>query len=235
MKENKSVVLSNVVVPARLACFASKSEKRNTMGFTRNCHPKFISGSTPLVIIQNKEEMLKQVQHDNRRGFTLIELLIVVLIIGILSAVAVPQYKKAIRNVQYKKMLPTLDHVVKQQKIYYLEHGSYATSFAQLGMEFPTSQTCYSPSATDKVKVDNYCLSLVVGDYVRVAGLPENLTGLPTYNTALSGYAFALTGYKVYGSSLEPGLYCSGSGTDDKHCTGARAGGQYNMNFYFMK
>ena len=65
MKENKSVALLNAVVPTRRLCFYSKSKKRNTWGFTRNCHPEFISGSTPLVIIQNKEEMLKQVQHDN--------------------------------------------------------------------------------------------------------------------------------------------------------------------------
>ena len=34
MKENKSVALSNVVVPTRLACFASKSKEHNLWGFT---------------------------------------------------------------------------------------------------------------------------------------------------------------------------------------------------------
>ena len=45
-------------------------------------HAEFISASTPNIMMLNKEEILNQVQDDNRRGFTLIELLVVVLIIG---------------------------------------------------------------------------------------------------------------------------------------------------------
>ena len=127
MNSNKSVVLSNIVVPTRLAFFPSKSKERNAWGFTRNCHPEFISGSTPLVIIQNKEEMLKQVQHDNRRGFTLIELLIVVLIIGILAAVAVPQYQKAVAKTRLTLFLSEISDLKSAFKMYHLETGTYPT------------------------------------------------------------------------------------------------------------
>ena len=108
--------------------------KYKTKAGKNKCHPEFISGSTPIVIIQNKEEMLKQVQHDSRHGFTLIELLVVVLIIGILTAVAVPQYQKVVLKARFSTIKNMTHSLLQAEKIYFLANGNYTLRMSALGI-----------------------------------------------------------------------------------------------------
>ncbi len=72
-----------------------------------------------------------------RGGFTLIELLVVVLIIGILAAVAVPQYQKAVEKAKATQALVTLKAVYQAYTAYYLEKGMVPSSFSQLDVSIP--------------------------------------------------------------------------------------------------
>ena len=80
-------------------------------------------------------------------GFTLIELLVVVLIIGILAAVAVPQYQLAVDKSKFASNMPLLDATRTAQEAYYLANGQYATEFDQLDMQIPKSFTIKLPDS----------------------------------------------------------------------------------------
>ena len=56
-----------------------------------------------------------------KKAFTLIELLVVVLIIGILAAVALPQYQKAVAKSRMAQIWPILSHLEQQIKLMHLQ------------------------------------------------------------------------------------------------------------------
>ena len=74
---------------------------------------------------QNKQKNLKQ-------GFTLLELLVVVLIISILAAIALPQYKLAKEKAKFAELMQYLNPLYEAQQIYYLVHGTYAEDIKDL-------------------------------------------------------------------------------------------------------
>jgi type IV pilus assembly protein PilA len=68
--------------------------------------------------------------HKKRAGFTLIELLIVIVIIGILAAIAIPKFGKTREKAYFKAMQSDLRNLAAQQEIYYsnpVNQYSYAT------------------------------------------------------------------------------------------------------------
>lgn len=62
--------------------------------------------------------------YNKKRGFTLIEMLVVVLIIGILAAIALPQYQKAVVKSRVAEGLANLRTLGKAVELCQMEHGS---------------------------------------------------------------------------------------------------------------
>ena len=80
----------------------------------------------------------------NKKAFTLIELLVVVLIIGILAAIALPQYEKAVEKSRAAEALQTLKYLKQMGDVYLLEHpGAQFVSFEDMGVNFSNDFTIY--------------------------------------------------------------------------------------------
>ena len=69
----------------------------------------------------------------NNKGFTLIELLIVVVIIGILAAIAIPKFSATREKAYFAAMKSDLKNLASQQEIYYADNYAYTTDKATLG------------------------------------------------------------------------------------------------------
>jgi type IV pilus assembly protein PilA len=77
-----------------------------------------------------------------RKGFTLIELLIVIVIIGILAAIAIPKFGKTREKAYFKAMQSDLRNLQSQQEIYFSNPAnlySYSDDVANL-TDFVPSQ-----------------------------------------------------------------------------------------------
>ena len=73
----------------------------------------------------------------NNQAFTLIELLVVVLIIGILAAVAVPQYQKAVEKSKATQALTLLKSMYQAAQAHLLASGQWPASVNDIDIEIP--------------------------------------------------------------------------------------------------
>ena len=86
----------------------------------------------------------KSLSGKKHAGFTLIELLVVVLIIGILAAVAVPQYQKSVEKARVAQVVAVLKAVKEAEELHFLANGFYTDDVESLSIDWtcPQGWTC---------------------------------------------------------------------------------------------
>ena len=112
----------------------------------------------------------------NKKAFTLIELLVVVLIIGILAAIAVPQYQKAVMKSDLHRGISLVESIYQAQQAYYLTHGDFATNFDNLDISLPIDSSC--TKGTNPQYIYYSCKFGVIGIYDKFS----NIQFLPANN-----------------------------------------------------
>lgn len=71
----------------------------------------------------------------NRRAFTLIELLIVVVIIGILAAMAIPKFQSTKGKAYFAGMQSDLHNLTTAQEAYFYDHAAYTADLNALSFQ----------------------------------------------------------------------------------------------------
>ena len=86
---------------------------------------------------------------NTRKGFTLIELLIVVVIIGILAAIAIPKFATTKEKAYMATMKTDLRNLVTAQEGYFSDNQAFTTDLTALNFDPSTNVTVVVNSAAN--------------------------------------------------------------------------------------
>ena len=128
----------------------------------------------------------KRFDRDDEEGFTLIELMVVVLIIAILLAIAIPTFLGARERAQNRAAQSDLRNALAAEKVFYTDNETYTGASADIDAIEPALDYTGSSLAAAKGFV-----SLSTGPVTSVTpNLPNNVVCLTTQSA--SGDVFAL-------------------------------------------
>jgi prepilin-type N-terminal cleavage/methylation domain-containing protein len=120
----------------------------------------------------------------NKKGFTLLELMIVVIVIGILAAIAMPRYIDTIERARMAEALSNLDVIRASEKRYWAEQlgwsgtGTYTNSIDALDIDNPNNEPnrLFTYSITGAGAAGFTATAVRVGDATRYVSINQDGT-----------------------------------------------------------
>lgn len=129
-------------------------------------------------------------------GFTLIELMIVVAIIGVLSAIAVPAYKDYVTKSEVASTVATLKSIITPAELYYQEEGSFPANVTELN-KVGVSQGAIK-NGTLSIGTNGKSIELTIN------GLPTGAKAIITRDSDL-GWSCATSGFSTKSAAAPTG------------------------------
>ncbi len=170
-------------------------------------------------IYQKKNLDIKNLVKRGLGGFTLIELLVVVLIIGILAAIALPQYTKAVEKSRAAEAMVILRSIAEANRRYYMAAAEYAPDLSALDIEVPGTDTTYQGQKRKETKYFSYGVH-IVGDTTQVLAVANRLPMLTAYYLSIRPQSNS--------------IYCYGYSDEGTEKCKALSGGVQEGSFYVI-
>ena len=142
-----------------------------------------------------------------QKGFTLIELMIVVAIIAILAAIAIPAYQNYIAKSQFSESQTVADGIKLATSEWYAQHGQCPKLGQDAG--FPMTAASYAGKYVASADIS-------AGDYATnpTCNIEVTFKGAGSVSKGLTGAVAKFQGYTVGGNF---NWKCSATAIDDKY------------------